>query len=92
MFATDAELINAMVDGREAAFRHAIATYHNAMLALARSFVGDKLADEVAQEAWVSVMRAASLRTALQPEDLAHAHRGERGADPAAQRKPTGIT
>lgn len=51
-------LLEAMIRGEEAAFRHAIRQIQPAMSNLARSIVGEKIADEVVQEAWVSVMKA----------------------------------
>lgn len=54
----DAELIKRLIDRDEAAYRIAVKMFHPSMVYLAKRIVGDKLADEVAQEAWVSVMRA----------------------------------
>ncbi len=54
----EAELIERLIQRDEAAYRLAVKTYHSGMVYLARRIVGDKLADEVAQEAWVSVMRS----------------------------------
>lgn len=54
----DKELIAQLLNKDEQAYRYAVKTYHGGMVQMARRFVGDKLADEVAQEAWVSVMRA----------------------------------
>lgn len=55
---TDQELIKRLLKQDESAYRHAVKTYHGSMLYLATRIVGDKIADEVVQEAWVSVMRA----------------------------------
>ena len=55
---SDAELIQKLIKQDEAAYRYAVKTYHSSMDYLARRIVGEKIADEVVQEAWVSVMRA----------------------------------
>jgi len=52
------ELIGGLVRKEDAAFRQAIKQYQSSMLYLAHSFVGNKIADEVAQEAWFSAIRA----------------------------------
>jgi RNA polymerase sigma-70 factor (ECF subfamily) len=51
-------LIDGLVKGQDKAYRQAIADYQTSMVYLAKSFIGDKFADEVVQEAWVSVMKA----------------------------------
>lgn len=58
MDAEESALIAALMDKQEAAFRAVIRQYQPAMLHLARGIVGDKIADEVVQEAWFSMMRA----------------------------------
>ncbi len=58
MFETEDALIDGLAARNEAAFRHAINAYQGSMLHLARSIAGDKIADEVVQEAWVSAMKA----------------------------------
>ena len=55
---TDEELVALLLKQDETAYRYAVKTYHSSMVYLARRIVGEKIADEVAQEAWVSVMRA----------------------------------
>lgn len=55
---TDQQLIERLLARDDAAYRHVVKTHHGAMMYLARKIVGDKLADEVVQEAWVSVIRA----------------------------------
>jgi RNA polymerase sigma-70 factor (ECF subfamily) len=55
---SDPDLIQRLLRQDESAYRYAVKTFHPGMVYLARKIVGDKLADEVAQEAWVSVMRA----------------------------------
>lgn len=57
-FDSEPLLIAALIEKREDAFRHVIKKHQSAMLQLAYSIVGNKLADEVVQEAWVSAMRA----------------------------------
>ncbi|MBV1877904.1 MAG: RNA polymerase sigma factor [Pseudomonadales bacterium] len=58
MYASDSELIDAMLQQNEEAYRFAIKKYQTSMLFLARSIVGRKFDDEVVQEAWVSVLKA----------------------------------
>ena len=47
-----------MIRKEDTAFRQAIKQYQSSMLYLAHSFVGNKIADEVVQEAWFSAIRA----------------------------------
>lgn len=58
MFDDESSLISALAARDEQAFRHAIKTYQGSMTHLARSIAGEKIADEVVQEAWVSAMGA----------------------------------
>ena len=58
MYEQEQELISAMIRKEDAAFRQAIKQYQSSMLYLAHSFVGNKIADEVVQEAWFSAIRA----------------------------------
>ena len=51
-------LIPKLLEKDEAAYRQVVKAYHGMMVYVARSIVGDAIADEVAQESWVSVMRA----------------------------------
>ncbi len=55
---TDEELIALLLKQDETAYRYAVKTYHASMVFIAKRIVGEKIADEVAQEAWVSAMRA----------------------------------
>lgn len=56
--ADDAELLAALRRGDEAAFATLVDRYHGAMVRLARSYVPtDAVAEEVAQEAWLGVLR-----------------------------------
>ena len=55
---SEAELVQALAEGKDDAFRFAIKSYQSSMLGLARSLVGEKIADEVVQEAWLSVYKA----------------------------------
>ncbi len=57
-FASEARLIEGLIARDEGAFRYAITTFQPSMLHLARSIVGQKIADEVVQEAWLSAMGA----------------------------------
>ncbi len=58
MYQHEDELVEALVGKDNAAFRIAIKQYQPAMLYLAYSFVGNKIADEVVQESWLSAIRA----------------------------------
>lgn len=58
MYSDEQALITALINREEAAYREAIRSHQSSMLGLARSIVGDKIADEVVQEAWFSVMRS----------------------------------
>ncbi len=51
-------LIQELINGEEAAFRHVVKQYHQSMLYVAHSIVGSAIAEEVVQEAWVSVIKA----------------------------------
>ena len=54
----DDELIPLLISGDERAYTQVVGAYHGLMINLARNITGAAIADEVAQEAWVSVMRA----------------------------------
>ena len=58
MFESEDELIAGMIEGNDAAFRVAISQYQVSMMYLAASLVGQKIADEVVQEAWFSALKA----------------------------------
>ncbi len=58
MFETENDLIDGMIRGEDAAFRQAIKSYQSSMRYLAASMTGDKIADEVVQEAWFSALKA----------------------------------
>jgi RNA polymerase sigma-70 factor, ECF subfamily len=71
-FNDESNLIDALAQGNDAAFSHLIRQYQSTMLSLARSITGDTFADDVVQEAWVSVYsniakfeRRSSLKTWL---------------------------
>lgn len=55
---TEDALIDGMITGDNDAFREAISRYQAPMKYLAQSLVGEKIADEVVQEAWFSALRA----------------------------------
>lgn len=57
MIDDERELIAQLMKGDDHAFRHIIAQYHSLMLSIARAIAGDTFADDVVQEAWVSVYR-----------------------------------
>ena len=59
-FRDEATLQAGLVRRHEAACRYAIRTYGGAMQHLAASIFGHKIADEVVQEAWFSVMKSVS--------------------------------
>jgi RNA polymerase sigma-70 factor (ECF subfamily) len=68
----ESQLIAQLVCGDDRAFRQVIALHHSLMLSIARTIVGDTFADDVVQEAWVSVYnnianfeRRSSLKTWL---------------------------
>ena len=56
--ALEAELLPQLKTRHEASFNRLVLLYSGTMLGLARSMVGDAIADEVVQEAWLSVYRA----------------------------------
>lgn len=51
----ESELIAQLIRGDDRAFRYIIAQHHPLMLHIARVIVGDTFADDVVQEAWLSV-------------------------------------
>jgi len=51
------EFIVQLINGDDRAFRQLIALHHSLMLHIARAIVGDTFADDVVQEAWVSVYK-----------------------------------
>lgn len=55
---SDDELIPRLLAKEESAYILAVKTYHGIMVHLARNIVGDAIADEVAQEAWLAVLKA----------------------------------
>ncbi len=55
---SDDELIPRLLANDEASYAQIVAAYHGLMVHLARAIVGEAIADEVAQEAWVAVLRA----------------------------------
>jgi RNA polymerase sigma-70 factor, ECF subfamily len=57
-FADDAQLIEALRAGDEAAFTLLLERYHNALVRLAMIYVGDRTtAEDVVQETWVAVLQ-----------------------------------
>ena len=57
-FPNDDELIPRLLANDEDAYRLLVENYHGIMTYLARSIVGDAIADEVTQEAWLAVIKA----------------------------------
>ena len=51
-------LIGALLAGDAQAFEWLVAQYHNRMLTVARSIIGDAFAEEVVQDAWLSAIKA----------------------------------
>jgi RNA polymerase sigma-70 factor, ECF subfamily len=71
-FKDDSALIDALIQGSDAAFAQLIRQHQSTMVSLARSIAGDTFADDIVQEAWVSVYtnivkfeRRSSLKTWL---------------------------
>lgn len=58
MRSNETELIEKLLQGDENAFRHAVREYQGSMHNLARSIAGDNNADEIVQDAWLSVLKA----------------------------------
>ncbi|MEH6650953.1 MAG: RNA polymerase sigma factor [Motiliproteus sp.] len=56
----EAELLPKLRQGDKQSFNRLVEHYSGPMLGLARSIVGDSIADEVVQEAWISAHRALS--------------------------------
>jgi RNA polymerase sigma-70 factor (ECF subfamily) len=54
----DDELIPKLLENDETAYRQVVSAYHGMMIYIARSIAGDAIADEIAQEAWVAVLKA----------------------------------
>ncbi len=52
------ELIQRLLDGDEAAYRQVVTDYHASMFYVARAIAGTAIADEIVQEAWLSVIKA----------------------------------
>jgi RNA polymerase sigma-70 factor (ECF subfamily) len=54
----DSELLPRLLVGEEEAYRALVSAHHGAMVGLARAIVGDAVAEEVVQEAWLKAMGA----------------------------------
>lgn len=57
MAADDAQLLERLLAGEQKAFKELVGTYQSAMRAVAYAIVGNRHADEVVQDAWLSVVR-----------------------------------
>lgn len=57
MAADDAQLLERLLAGEQKAFQELVRTYQRAMRAVAYAIVGNRHADEVVQDAWLSVVR-----------------------------------
>lgn len=55
---TEQVLIQRLLDADEAAYRQVVTDYQSSMLYVARAIVGTAIAEEVVQEAWLSVIKA----------------------------------
>ena len=55
--ADDSQWLQRLLAGEQQAFRQLVSTYQGAMLAVAYAIVGSRHADEVVQDAWLSVVR-----------------------------------
>lgn len=55
---SDDDLIPRLLENDETAYKQVVRAYHGTMVHVARSIVGDAIADEVAQEAWLAVLKA----------------------------------
>ena len=55
---SDDELIPKLLAHDEAAYAQVVSAYHGLMVYLARAIVGEAIADEVAQESWLAVIKA----------------------------------
>ena len=55
---SDDELIPRLLAHDDAAYTQLVSAHHGLMVYLARAIAGEAIADEVAQEAWLSVIRA----------------------------------
>ena len=53
----DADLLKRLLNGEQQAFRELVTTYQGAMRAVAHAIVGNRDADEIVQDAWLSVVR-----------------------------------
>jgi len=56
--AFEADLLPMLIQGDKASFNRMVEAYYGPMLGLARSIVGMAIADEVVQEAWLSMYKA----------------------------------
>ncbi|MDE4516705.1 RNA polymerase sigma factor, partial [Pseudomonas fragi] len=55
--ADDGDLLKRLLSGEQQAFRELVIAYQSAMRAVAYAIVGSRHADEVVQDAWLSVVR-----------------------------------
>jgi RNA polymerase sigma-70 factor (ECF subfamily) len=54
----ESHFIDALIAQDEAAFRQLMRDYYSPLLMLAKAIVGDSIAEEVVQQAWINAMRA----------------------------------
>jgi len=52
------DIIAKLLANDESAYRQVVRAYHGMMLYVARSIIGDSIAEEVVQEAWLAVLKA----------------------------------
>ncbi|MDP1465996.1 RNA polymerase sigma factor, partial [Klebsiella pneumoniae] len=55
--ADDAHLLERLLKGEQRAYKELVTTYQSAMRAVAYAIVGQRHADEIVQDAWLSVVR-----------------------------------
>jgi len=60
MIYTEDQLIEGLLKQEADAYRYAVKNYHAAMIKLSRAIVGDAFAEEVVQEAWISIIKGLS--------------------------------
>lgn len=57
-YSDEQTLIRQLISGDEAAYRYVVKSYQASMQYVARSIVGSSIADEIVQDAWLSVVKA----------------------------------
>jgi len=57
---TEDQLIEGLLKQEPGAYRYAVKNYHAAMVKLSRAIVGEAFAEEVVQDAWISIIKGLS--------------------------------